>query len=163
MKNSGKITIIVMALSFVSMAFTCTHEDENHHSTIRFINQSDIPIYVEGSGEYPDTLNLLGMGGGGLSQPQWHKIYPNSQNETALQRRSAWESIFRNKEQIRSDTLMVYVFDAELLESRTTKLVNTIIQRYDLSLQDLKHVNWTLTYPPSPNMSAIKMYPPYGQ
>jgi len=32
-----------------------------------------------------------------------------------------------------------------------------------LSLQDLQHVNWMLTYPPSPHMSAIKMWPPFGQ
>ncbi|MDR1054609.1 MAG: hypothetical protein LBL90_02015 [Prevotellaceae bacterium] len=163
MKNTSKITIIVMVLSFVTMASTCNHEDENNHHTIQFINQSDKPIYVVGSGEYPDTLNVQGMDGGGLSQSQWSKIYPNTQNKTALQRRSAWEYIFKNKERIFSDTLMVYVFDAELLESRDTHIYNTIIQRYDLSLQDLQYVNWMLIYPPSPNMSAIKMYPPYGK
>lgn len=47
-------------------------------------------------------------------------------------------------------------------QSHTTHINNTIIQRYDLSLQDLQDANWMLTYPPSPNMRTIKMWPPYG-
>ena len=70
--------------------------------------------------------------------------------------------MFGVKDLIPSDTLMVYVYDAELLDSHTTNLLNTIIQRYDLSLQDLRSCNWIITYPPTEVMRNVKMYPPYS-
>jgi len=163
MKNISKITLIFVFLFFAFTANTCEREDENHHKTILFANYYNKSIYVIGSVEYPDTLNAQGMGGGGLSYPKFYKIYPNTENKNALLRQEFYEDIFRNGGQIPSDTLMIYVFDAELLETPSIHINNAIIQRYDLSLQDLQYVNWTLTYPPLPNMSAIKMYPPYGQ
>ena len=158
MKISDKMTFILISLYTISIASTCNKEDEKHHKTIRFINNTDKSIYVDGSNSYPDTLN--NQLGGVETQPQFFKVYPNTENREALHQRDFWEVEFIN---IPSDTLMVYVFDADLLEAHTTHVNNTIIQRYDLSLQDLQYVNWTLTYQPSPNMSDIKMYPPYGQ
>lgn len=158
----GKV-LIMMVLSLVFMATTCTKEDENHHKTLLFVNNSDKSVYVMGSAEYPDTANVQGMGGGGLSDPNVYKVQPNSSNENALYWGAVWEEIFQDAISIPSDTLMVYVFDAKLLESQTMHVQNTIIQRYDLSLRDLQHLNWKLTYPPSSNMSGMKMYPPYGK
>jgi len=169
MKNTSKMTFLLLILLIASMASTCQREDENCHTTINFSNHSDKSIYVVESYKYPDTLNVQGIRHFALSHVQWNKIEPNpnGQNRTALQKRSCWESTFKNRWEIPSDTLIVYVFDAEFLEldiitNADDNTINAIIQRYDLSLQDLQHVNWTLTYPPSPNMSAIKMYPPYG-
>lgn len=164
MKNTGKITIILMVLSFVLMANTCNKEDENHHNTIEVINNSEKAIYAYFDFAYPDTLAPIGVPSS--SEPSIYKVEPNKRNRTALWQRDFWELIFsdfRYEKQILSDTLMVFIMDAELLEAHTTHVNNTIIQPYDLSLQDLQRVNWTLTYPLSPNMSAIKMYPPYGQ
>ena len=36
-----------------------------------------------------------------------------------------------------------------------------VAQRYDLSLNDLKKLNWTITYPPVESMKDMHMYPPY--
>ena len=159
----SKNIFILLILPFVLMATMCQGEDENHHKSIRFTNNTDKAIYVIPSFAYPDTLNGTGMGRGGLNMPYKYKILPGTENRDALRMREFWEVIFSDERRIPSDTLMVYVFDAELLESQTTNIVNTIIQRYDLSLQDLQYLNWTLTYPPSPNMSSIKMYPPYKE
>ncbi|BEG99282.1 hypothetical protein [Bacteroides sedimenti] len=149
----------LLVLSFVATASMCTKEDEYHHNTIRFINKSDVPVYIVADHSYPDTLN--NRLGGMEYQPQIYKAYPNAENKDALQQRDYWEAVFKDGISIKSDTLMVYVFDAKLLESHSTHINNTIIQRYDLSLQDLQDANWTLTYPPSPNMKVIKMWPPY--
>ena len=155
MKNLG-IALVLTTLFFVTMAFTCTRNDKNHHSFIRFVNNSDKSIYVYGSMEYPDTLR---GSEGGFSSP--YKIYPNTENADALRLYEYYEDLLGERG-IPSDTLMVYVLDAELFEDRDIHIYDAVIQRYDLSLQDLQHVNWRLAYPPSPNMSAIKMYPPYG-
>ena len=152
MKNTGKITIILLV--FAAFSSTCVREDENHHKTIRFVNKSNIPIYIYGSYSYPDTLNnRLG------SSYHLYRAEANTENTSALRRRDFWEVTFRN---IPSDTLMVYVFDAELVDSHSTHGHNTIIRRYDLSLQDLQLLDWTLYYPPTVAMKDIKMWPPYG-
>ena len=161
MKNTRKITIILMVLSFVFIASTCNKEDENHHSTIEVINNSEKAIYAYFGVEYPDTLDRIGIPSS--SEPSIYKVEPHKRNRTALWQNTFWEVIFRDGRLIPSDTLMIYIFDAKLLDSNTTHVDNTIIQRYDLSLQDLQRINWILTYPPAPNMSAIKMYPPHGQ
>ena len=159
MKNIGKIMINLIVLSFVLTANTCNKEDENHHKTIGIINNSEKAIYAYFDVTYPDTLGLTGVPPS--SEPSNYKAEPQKSNTTALWQDTFWEVLFRDGRLISSDTLMVFIMDAELLESNATHVNNTIIQRYDLSWQDLQRVNWTLTYPPSPNMSAIKMYPPY--
>ena len=42
-------------------------------------------------------------------------------------------------------------------------LEEALLVRYDLSLMDLKHLNWMLSYPPSPQMQEMKMFPPYEE
>ena len=51
---------------------------------------------------------------------------------------------------IPSDTFMIYVFDANILNTipwDTIRKYDMYLKRYDLSLQDLKNSNWTITYP----------------
>jgi hypothetical protein len=48
------------------------------------------------------------------------------------------------------DTLSVFIFDAQVLENTpwdTVKAKYIILKRYDLSLDDLNKLNWTITYP----------------
>lgn len=162
MKNTFKLLIISLALVVISCA--CQREDANHHWTIGFINKSKVPIYVDGSFSYPDTLfnwSIEAL----ASQPHRYKIEPDNENRIALQQRTFYENIFIDGRQIPSDTLIVFVFDAEQLVFQTPDdhINKSIIQYYYLSLADLKYLNWKLTYPPTPEMSTIKMYPPYKQ
>lgn len=158
-KNRDVGTIIVMALFFSIMLSSCKKEDENHHKTIEIINYSEKDIYSYFNVHYPDTLALRGVPSS--SEPSIYKVERHKSNTTALWQRTFWEVIFRDGRRIPSDTLMIFVMDAELLESKNTHINNAIIQRYDLSLQDLQQINWTLTYPPNESMKNIKMYPSY--
>lgn len=159
MKNIGKTMIVLMILSFVFMASTCNKEDEFHHKTIEITNNSEKAIYAYFGFAYPDTLDFFGVPSS--SEPSIYKIETQESNTSALWQRTFWEIIFKDERDIPSDTLMVFILDAELLESETGHINNTIIQRYDLSLRDLQRTNWKLAYPPSENMKSIKMYPPY--
>jgi len=38
-----------------------------------------------------------------------------------------------------------------------------VLQRYYLSLQDLQKLNWRVSYPPTPEMKDMKMYPAYKE
>lgn len=161
MKNRFKLTILVLALVAISCA--CQREDENHHATIRLINKSEAPIYGYRGYSYPDTL-LKWSGEAIASQPYQYKVDSNMENTIALSpNRGFYEEYFGIGEYIPSDTLIVFVFDGKQLESNPVDADKAIIQYYYLSLADLKYLNWTLTYPPTPEMSTIKMYPLYQQ
>ena len=63
------------------------------------------------------------------------------------------------------DTLIVFVFNSDTLSSRGWDYVkdhNNVTQRYDLSLSNLRNLNWRIAFPPTEEMRNIKMWPPYG-
>jgi hypothetical protein len=53
-----------------------------------------------------------------------------------------------------ADTLVIFI-------SNSVNYSESIIQQYSVTLQNLKHLNWILYYPPTEAMKDMKMYPPY--
>ena len=45
------------------------------------------------------------------------------------------------------DTLMLFVFDANILETNKIYDYNAVLQRIDVNIEDLKKLNWILSYP----------------
>ncbi|OJU51547.1 MAG: hypothetical protein BGN96_07925 [Bacteroidales bacterium 45-6] len=149
-----------LSLLFCVLLVAC--ESGGHHE-ISFVNNSDRDIYVDWSDVYPDT-----------TRAQWYLMVLNAESYKILSHntstkalsvdKDSWENTFRQG--IPSDTVMVFIYDANLLEAHqghSGRLYDFVIQRYDLSFQDIESLNWTLTYPPSSKMSKMKMYPPYGK
>lgn len=118
-------------------------EDENHHYKISFCNNSDKDIYIIDGGDYPDTtVRIYGI----LSEPDIYKVKAHSTNNRALSDREPYERVIKYR--FKSDTLMVFVLDAEILEARNVHVREALLYRYDLSLDDLRKCNWRLIYPP---------------
>lgn len=157
-------TAVLICFAFSLCACVPLKENENHHTTIRFVNISDVPIYVNRISPLndQDTIYRIELGSM-MVKTDIYKIYPDTENRDALWRRGYYEDILPNKAQRHSDKTMVFVFDSKQLEANPSDINSAIIQRYYLSLDDLRTVNWTLTYPPTPIMSEMKMYPPYKQ
>ena len=144
-----KTSIITIILAILLLANTCNKGDENCHKTIVFNNQTDNALYVRGSFDYPDTL-AISSDANPILDPNFSKVGANETNENVLWRRDCFETVFINGTTIPSDTLMVYVFDANVLETTPWETVisdNLILKRYDLSLDDLKNMDWTINYP----------------
>ena len=62
------------------------------------------------------------------------------------------------------DTLSIYLFHVDTLAKYSIDEIREdykVLQRYDLSLEDLEHLDYKLSYPPDAKMSGVKMYPPY--
>ena len=100
-----------------------------------------------GSYQYPDTSTFTGIPNPVLD-PNFTKVLPNESNTQVLWGRDCIESDF--KFSIPSDTMMIYVFDANVLEENTWEMVKAnylVLKRYDLILEDLQGMNWTITYP----------------
>ena len=45
------------------------------------------------------------------------------------------------------DTLMIFVYDANMLETTKKYNYDAVLQRIDVTLDDLRKSNWLITYP----------------
>ena len=138
-------TFLIGSILFISS--TCADNEKDCHNYISIHNVSNKNIYVEYVLGYPDTTYFKYEPNPALS-PELSKVLSGQTNSNALGSRSCWEDKFKSL--IKSDTVMIYVFDAQVLESTpwdTVKANYLILKRYDLSLVDLQQMNWTVTYP----------------
>ena len=58
-----------------------------------------------------------------------------------------WEEVYS---MLPKDTMSVFIFHTDTLEKDNWEEIRNnykILKRYDLSLDDLKRMNWTITYP----------------
>ncbi len=138
------ITYMVVILIF--LAIDCIPKNrENCHGTISFKNNSSKTLYVASYYYYPDTTTLIISNP--VSSDNTNKVLPFSENKTALWEYGCFEDLLQS---LKKDTLFVYVFDAEIVETTPWDTVlanNLILKRYDLSLEDLQNMNWTIIYP----------------
>lgn len=139
--------ISILAITFLGT--TCVKENENCHKTITFINASDENIYVIGDTYYPDTM-YFGHSSSPKENETTQKVLANSISNKPLQSRDCWEIYFTTDGPLQIDTLMVYVFDADIVDSLPwSEVVHNymVLKRYDISLKDLNTMNWSITYP----------------
>ena len=167
----------IIAFSFLLCCFTCAPNDnDNDHYRINFYNNTGRELYVTCSKWYPDTT-IEGHLEWNDVERRYHdyRVKAYRQNKEPLH--SIWDSyeeMFEGDEygykDYPNDTMMVFVFDADIIGKRipdsfrdSLLLQEAFMARYDLSLQDLQRLNWTLSYPPTENMKTIKMWPNFFQ
>lgn len=134
------------------LSSTCI-KSKNCHTKANFVNNSPSDVYVVALSEgYPDTnawrhsyipnpandaVNYIVKGNGQSSTP----LSAGSEVDECYT-----DFMFKPE----SDTAMVYVFDAHVLDTTpwdTIRARNLYIRRYDLSYYDFENNNWTITYP----------------
>lgn len=104
-------------------------------------NNAEYPIYVGDQINYPDTsIDNYNPS----SVKDIYKILSNSEKRISSR---SWE---QEVGMSISDTLMIFIYDAYTLETipwDTVRKNYLILKRYDLSLEDLQGMNWTITFP----------------
>jgi len=150
-------------ISFLLLIVICNSCRYSFDTRLQIVNNSDAIIYVGVSGEgyrnYNDTAYVY-INCSTAQHGDTYKFHPNTVKEFLLY--IPWEEAF---EDVYGNNILFYVFDATVLETvpwEQVKKEYLVLQRYDLSLQNLIDLNWTLSYPPDERMKDIKMYPPYG-
>ena len=137
-----QLHIIIFTLIFL---YGCIRkETANCHFNIHVKNNSNKPIYIYDYYDYPDS-SLKNKNYNPAVSGEYYKVKPS---ETTNIRRSCYEGLFETR--IPSDTIMIYIFDAQTLATtpwETVKKNNLYLKRYDLSLQDLRNLNWLINYP----------------
>lgn len=152
---------ISFIILFIFCSLTCKKDKYDCHFTRSFKNETNKKIYFETSDRYPDTVIRNGLQNP-VKTPELNAVLPFSDN--TYKRKSCIEAIYLHS--IPSDTMMVYVFDAVVLENtdwETVKANNMYLQRYDLSLEDWKKLNFSIPFPATEVMRNMKMYPKFKQ
>ncbi len=119
--------------------------EKNHDNTLTIVNNSDITIWWQIGRSYPDTTLsdenewLVGRNTEQIAKPH-SKIssFPSDNRETWF------------KANFPCDTMMVFVFDSYVMTNLPWEQVKNeylVLKRYDLSLDDLNRMSWTISYP----------------
>jgi len=131
---------LLLVLCIFMMSSICTKRDI-YHDRISFINKSGKAVYVEGDFSWPDTsMNFVFS----IQGNSYKKVLPDVVGNP-LELMDTYEERFEQLE-----VLMVFVFDAEVLETTpwdTVKSNYLVLKRYDLSLEDLQDMDWKIIYP----------------
>lgn len=151
-----KIKVYAILLVTILALGGCKFGDPDiHNNYIVFRNNTDRDIYIAESWIYPDTVHLKHIFV--LDHPDVYKIAAHHTNEKALNHDIScnyfyghgatsmpyYENMFARL----NDTMMVYVFDAEILENTRRYDNDAVLQRIYLSLDDLKRMHWVISYP----------------
>lgn len=149
--------LILIFLATALCATKCKKDSEDCHFTVPYKNNTQKSLYIITESYYPDTIL---RNPNPANNPQLYKVKPLS--ILSYKEKSCIEAIYNVYTP--SDTMMFYIFDAEVLENTDWEVVKTnnmYLQRYDLSLEDLRKLNFTITYPAPPEMKDMKMWPRY--
>ena len=134
MKN--KIFIFLCILTII---FSCKDENE---VKFRLRNNSDLPVYIYFSRFYPDTSFQW------IPNPKFNpEIFRIDANSIQGYHVSSPSNSYFDHNM---DTLIVFVFDANILETTSldsVKANNIILKRYILSEDDLDQMKWIVNYP----------------
>ena len=92
---------------------------------------------------------------------QIKKVEPFQKNNIVITS-ATWDEIY---ELYGTDTISFFIISTDLLNTinwDSIRIHYNIIQRYDIGLEDIYSLLTTMTFPPTPEMRDIKMWPPYG-
>lgn len=107
-------------------------------------------IYATQSYLYPDTVNFAdNYIPNPILQPKLNRINPGAENTDAVKDLENCLEVRFNEKRIGSgDTMMVFLFrEDSLLANDWKNAPNFVLKRYDLTIEDLNAINWTITYP----------------
>lgn len=130
-------------LIFVAFISCCPKDDDFHHYKITFYNNSDNDIYVNAEWCYPDTVYRLSHKSL-LSNPEDSRVAAHGINYSAFF--CPWGTIEREFEE-NGEIMTVFVFDADIVENSTISGRIPVLQRINVTLDDLRKTNWTMVYP----------------
>ena len=133
--------LIIVFIWLFCTANTCNKE--NCHKAIEFVNNSPKDIYTRSCINCEDTLEFYTLFPNLARTPQQFKVKSGEKNSNALSRRDCLEHSVSNGQ------LVIYVFDAEVLETVPWDTVGKyymVLKTIRPTLADMQRDNWTITF-----------------
>ena len=139
MKHFKLILLTTLSL----FLFGCPDSEGDADSTITFVNKSDKTILdYSKSFIYPDTAIVMGTSPFDEKVKQF-AIKPNS----TYKKEDNWKSYLSKS---KSGVMTIFLFDKAVVDTVPWNKIREdylILKRYELTLQQLDSLNWTITYP----------------
>ena len=148
--------LLLLFLTLTLLSGSC--DDEKDRYKLRINNLSDKPVYVAWTTSYPDTSLYTVVDP--TPNVQIKRVEANTLQRSIY--RNASKGLFYLEGKI--EKLSVFIFDAETLETTPWDIVQSkslVLQRYDLTLEELERLKWIIPYPPTSAMKDVEMYPRY--
>lgn len=129
-----------MNILFVLLVVLCSASCEklvDHVYSIKIQNNTNDTLLFFESYNYPDTSIAQ-------DKPILKRIYPKNYNY--LDSKDDWDEVLAAPK----DTLSIFILSKDTVDKYNWERIRSdynILKRYDLSLNDLKRMNWTITYP----------------
>ncbi len=142
MKNLLLILLVPLVLS------RCEPVPKKYAIWIKNNSFADIQFHI--SEVYPDTT---------LPANKPVLIVVESGIEYPRDKSRPWKEFIEN---LPSDTLSVFIFDSDTIKSVNWDDIQkeySVLKRYDLSIENLEMLDWTITYPPTKEMEGVKAFP----
>lgn len=141
-----KACIIII---FLLCSRACAFGD--YELDITIYNNSDYTLLTDGKYEYPDTT---------LNEKMYFEMtLPHSKGRATYSTRR-WDRVIVNGK------MSIFILDKNIVDNMSWKKIQDdymILQRYDVSIDELEDLNWTIYYPPTQAMENIYMFPPYEE
>lgn len=155
--------LIIIGLFFSFTSCFPLHEDEDHHYIINFKNLWNKSIvinyhidwhwYDNPFESYSDSLFFNEKP---ISENLRHyEIKPGGVDNKLMEHNDYYEIALEEQ-----DSVVIYVFDAELPDKKDSEC---FLVRYHLSREDLKKVNYHISFPPTDAMKDFYMRPSYDE
>lgn len=147
MKVQLKISVFLLLLFCVS----CVDKKKNYEDCqhyMRVINNSSFTIYAHMGFNYPDTLGFTNRFPNPVLNDQIYKVASGDVNTDAIFLHDVCLETRIKSKICSSDTMMVFLFREDSLKANDWKdAADFVLKRYDLTIDDLNAINWTITYP----------------
>jgi hypothetical protein len=129
-----------------------------YDTTTIVVNNSETAIYCT-TGDYYVDSSYVFTNYNPTNNVRHHKIEPHD----TLRRFFSvdWKNLYGE-----NDTIAFYFFDADVMENtpwETVKKEYLVLYRYDLTLENLRTLNWVIPYPPTRAMKDMYIHPPYQE
>ena len=156
------LRLLVLVAAVLSVSSCCKlHEDENYHYRIYFENHWDKSIYIWYDidwhwydNPYENYASLFAEKT--ICETEvCHKILPGGIDCELMKHRDYFECELQV-----GDSVVVSVFDAELPGKKDSEC---FLVRYHLSREDLKKVNYHISFPPTDGMKDFYMKPSFEE
>ncbi len=150
-----KKNITLFLIELIILINSCDKFEPDHK--IAFVNNSDSDVYCSWGSHYPDTLKIEYHT---VAGDHWSKVNAHSKVSNIIPGLYDWVSII---ETIPSDTLLIFVLDANTMDSIGPGHLNwnpiyhsmddkqmydwLVKKHFTLSVEDLERLDWTITYP----------------
>ena len=144
MNNLNGFTKLLIVFGFnllIMTQYSCERIFGGDDDRLKIVNNSNKRIYMSEQLNYPDTaIDSYNPSG----DRENNEVLP--MNSKRFHSRS-WEQLVVRAE---SDTMMIFIYDADLVDKTPWDSIRkdyNVLRRYHFSLNDLKNIDWTITYP----------------